>query len=49
MAKVYLLLNGFNTPDFNWKDIEQYEKECAELTDKLREFCMKRNNQKNVG
>jgi len=49
MAKVYLLPEGFIAPDFNWEDIPQYEKDCAELTEKLREFCMKRNNQKNVG
>lgn len=49
MAKVFTLPQGFDAPNFNWEDIEQYEKECAELTDKLREFCMKRNDQKNVG
>lgn len=49
MAKVFTLPNGFNAPDFNWEDIEQYEKDCTDLVEKLREFCIKRNNQKNVG
>ena len=49
MAKVYSLPNGFKAPDFNWEDTDQYEKDCLELTEKLREFCIKRNNQKNVG
>ncbi len=49
MAKVYSLPKEFKAPDFNWEDIEQYEKDCFDLTEKLREFCMKRNNQKNVG
>jgi len=49
MAKVYSLPKEFKAPDFNWEDIEQYEKDCLDLTEKLREFCIKRNNQKNVG
>jgi hypothetical protein len=49
MAKVYLLPNGFNAPNFDWKDIKQYEKDCAELTDRLKAFCIERNDQKNVG
>jgi hypothetical protein len=49
MAKVYLLPDGFNAPDFNWEDINQYEKDCAELTERLKKWCIERNNQKNVG
>lgn len=50
MAKVYELPEGFVAPDFNWKDIPQYEKDCAELTDKLKKWCIERNpDQKNVG
>ena len=49
MAKVYLLPEDFNAPDFDWHDIPQYEKDCAELTDRLKAFCIERNDQKNVG
>ena len=49
MAKVYLLPEDFNAPDFNWEDIDQYEKDCLELTERLKKWCIERNNQKNVG
>jgi hypothetical protein len=49
MAKVFLLPDGFNAPDFNWEDIEQYEKDCLELVERLKKWCIERNNQKNVG
>jgi hypothetical protein len=49
MINVYLLPEGFIAPELNWEDSEQYDKECTELTDRLRTFCIKRNNQKNVG
>ena len=49
MAKVYLLPDGFNAPDFNWEDINQYEKDCLELVERLKKWCIERNNQKNVG
>lgn len=49
MAKVYLLPDGFVAPDFNWQDIDQYNKDCAELTERLKKWCIERNTQKNVG
>ena len=49
MAKVYLLPDGFNAPDFNWKDINQYEKDCDDLVERLKKWCIERNTQKNVG
>lgn len=49
MAKVFTLPHGFDAPDFNWEDIEQYNKDCADLTDRLRKWCIERFNQKNVG
>lgn len=50
MAKVYLLPEGFEAPDFNWEDIPQYEKACADLTTNLKKWCIERNpDQKNVG
>lgn len=50
MAKVFLLPEGFVAPEFNWKDIPQYEKDCADLTEKLKKWCIERNSeQKNVG
>ena len=50
MAKVFLLPEGFNAPEFNWQDIEQYNKDCADLTERLKKWCIERNpNQKNVG
>ena len=48
MAKVYLLPEDFNAPDFNWEDIDQYNKDCAELTERLKKWCIERNNQKGV-
>lgn len=50
MAKVFLLPEGFDAPDFNWEDIEQYQKDCTDLTNRLKKWCIERNpNQKNVG
>ena len=49
MAKVFLLPDGFNAPDFNWEDINQYEKDCLDLVERLKKWCIERNNQKNVG
>ena len=49
MAKVFLLPNGFEAPKFDWQNIEQYEKDCLELVERLKKWCIERNNQKNVG
>lgn len=50
MAKVFSLPEGFVAPELNWKDIPQYEKECADLIEKLKKWCIERNpEQKNVG
>lgn len=50
MAKVYTLPEGFEAPEFNWEDIDQYEKDCAELVTRLKEWCIGRApGQKNVG
>ncbi len=43
MAKVYTLPDGFEVPEFNWKDIPKYEKECAEHTEKIKKWCIERN------
>ena len=50
MAKVYLLPKGFVAPDFDWKEIPKYEKECGELTEKLKKWCIDQNpKQQNIG
>ena len=50
MAKVFTLPDDFQAPDFNWEDIEQYKKDCAEHTERLKKWCVERNpDQKNVG
>ena len=49
MAKVYLLPDDFQAPDFNWQDIEKYTKDCVEHTERLKKWCIERNDQKNVG
>ena len=49
MAKVFLLPSGFEAPKFDWQNIEQYEKDCFELVERLKKWCIERNNQKNVG
>lgn len=50
MAKVFLLPDGFEAPEFNYKDIPKYDKECDELSEKLKKWCLERNpDQKNVG
>jgi hypothetical protein len=43
MAKVYTLPEGFEAPEFNWENIEQYKKDCADLTARLKDWCIKRN------
>lgn len=50
MAKVYLLPDGFEAPIFNHENIPQYNKDCDELSEKLKKWCLERNpEQKNVG
>ena len=49
MAKVFTLPKGFEAPELNWEDIEQYDKDCAELIERLRQTFKERNNNKNVG
>ena len=50
MAKVFTLPDGFEVPDFNWEDIEQYNKDIADHTEKIKQWCIERNpDQKNVG
>ena len=49
MGKIYSLPKEFEAPIFNWEDITQYKKDCAELTDRLSKWCVERNNQENVG
>jgi hypothetical protein len=50
MAKVFILPDGFEAPEFNWEDIEQYKKDCAEHTQRIKQWCVERNpNQVNVG
>lgn len=50
MAKVFLLPSGFEAPVFDWQDVDKYNKECADHTAKLKEWCINRNRgQKNVG
>ena len=50
MAKIYSLPNGFEAPVFDWQNVDKYKKECAEHTEKLKQFCTNRNpSQNNVG
>ncbi len=50
MAKIYSLPEGFEAPDFNWEDIDKYNKDCAEVTAKVKQWCIDRNpNQECVG
>lgn len=50
MAKVYTLPEGFEAPEFNWEDIDKYNKDCAEHTQRIKQWCVDRNpNQSNVG
>ena len=50
MAKVFLLPSGFEAPEFDWQDIDKYQKDCAEHTEKIKQWCLNRNpTQKNVG
>jgi hypothetical protein len=50
MAKVFTLPEGFKAPEFDWEDINQYKKDCVDLTARLKAWCVKRNpEQKNVG
>ena len=50
MAKIFSLPDGFDAPKFDWKEVEKYNRECADHTVKLKEWCIERNpEQKNVG
>lgn len=35
MAKVFLLPDGFEAPEFDWQEIEKYKKDCADHTSQL--------------
>lgn len=45
MAKVFTLPEGFDAPDFDWKEIEKYKKDCADHTEKLKQWCLERNSE----
>lgn len=45
MGKVYVLPEGFKAPEFNWENTPQYEKDCADLTARLKDWCVKRNSE----
>lgn len=49
MATIFTLPKGFEAPELNWEDTEQYEKECSELIERLRKTFKERNKNKNVG
>jgi len=49
MAKVYTVPSGIKVPEFNWKDVKQYEKDCEQFKADLKAFLVKRKNGKLVG
>jgi hypothetical protein len=49
MAKIYASPLEVKIPEFNWKDIEQYNKDCETYMENLKAFLRKRNSGKNVG
>lgn len=48
-AKVYGVPEGIQVPEFNFEDYSAYEKEEEKFIQKLRDFCIKRKQEKNVG
>ena len=49
MAKIYASPLEVKVPEFNWEDIEQYNKDCETYKENLKAFLLKRKNGKNVG
>lgn len=42
MAKVYDVPEQIKVPDFNWEDIDQYNKDCDKFKADLRQWCVDR-------
>jgi hypothetical protein len=49
MAKVYETPIHIQVPEFNWENIEQYNKDCDKFKQDLKEFLLKRKKGKLVG
>lgn len=49
MAKIYASPLEVKVPEFNWEDIEQYNKDCETYKENLKAFLRKRNSGKTVG
>lgn len=42
MAQVYDVPEQIKIPDFNWKDIDQYNKDCDKFKADLKQWCVDR-------
>ena len=42
MAQIYDAPNEIKEPDFNWKDIDQYNKDCEKFKADLKQWCIDR-------
>ena len=54
MAKIYVVPNGFQYPEFNWKDTAKYKKDIEDHSERLKQWLIKRcvllaKNTENVG
>jgi hypothetical protein len=41
-AQIYAAPSHIKVPNFNWEDINQYEKDCDKFKADLKEFCVNR-------
>jgi hypothetical protein len=49
MGKVYSPPAEIKVPEFNWEDIDAYERANEKFIEDLRAYCKKRNNSEHVG
>lgn len=49
MTKIYSAPKEIEVPQLDWKNISKYKKDSEEYIQKLKEFLIKRKNEKYVG
>ena len=48
MAKIYDAPESIKVPEFNWQDINQYNKDCEKFKADLKQWCIERAEKANV-
>jgi len=49
MAKIYAAPEEIQIPELDFKEFGNYEKECEDYIQKLKDFCLENSDEKEVG